>query len=122
VEGRGYFTHNVTAARTTTAVLERTAFALSARIGINGGLAFGDRIFDISSLPSATGQAHQVFGTIALPRVAQRLAGGRPFGGARGAVVHVSIADRRLPESLLTPTLARSLMPWLCLATAATTC
>jgi YaiO family outer membrane protein len=64
VETRGYFTRNTTAERTTTTVLARTAFALNSRMGINGGAAFGDRIFDISSLPSSTGESHQVFATL----------------------------------------------------------
>lgn len=64
VEARGYFTHNVGAARTTTAVLARTTLAVSSRVVIKGGAAFGDRIFDISSLPTSTGQSHQLFGTV----------------------------------------------------------
>lgn len=64
VETRGYFTRNLTADRTTSALLARASFAVSSRVVVNGGAAFGDRIFDISSLPSATGQAHQIFGTL----------------------------------------------------------
>jgi YaiO family outer membrane protein len=64
LETRGYFTHNVTAARTTTALLVRSAFSLSSRLGVNAGGAFGDRIFDISSLPSSRGRSHQLFGTV----------------------------------------------------------
>jgi len=64
VETRSYFTRNVTAGRTTTAVLARSAFALTSRIRINGGVAFGDRIFDVSSLPTSTGHSHQLFATV----------------------------------------------------------
>jgi YaiO family outer membrane protein len=71
VETRGYFTRNVTTGRTTTAVLARTAFSVSSRVGINGGAAFGDRIFDISSLPSSTGDSHQWFATVRV-RVSRR--------------------------------------------------
>jgi hypothetical protein len=64
LEARGFFTSNVTAARTTSAILVRNALSVSSRLAVNAGAAFGDRIFDISSLPSSSGRSHQLFGTV----------------------------------------------------------
>jgi YaiO family outer membrane protein len=61
VQGRLYVTRNATRAHTSTATLLRVAYDVMPRLRLGGGASVGDRIFDISSLPSGSAQARVGF-------------------------------------------------------------
>lgn len=57
VQARLYITRNETAARTTRAVLARSLVKLNGHLDVTGVFAYGDRIFDIASLPYGAAQS-----------------------------------------------------------------
>ncbi len=66
VEARLYLSHNTGTGRTSPTIRLRTAYAVSGRLGLSGGVAYGDRIFDIASLPTGTSHSHAAFGRVRL--------------------------------------------------------
>lgn len=60
VESRLYISHNTASGRTSPTLQIRTAYQADRRVQATGGVAYGDRIFDIASLP--TGASHSQLG------------------------------------------------------------
>jgi YaiO family outer membrane protein len=61
-QGRVFLIRNTTADRTTTTTLVRAGIDVTGRLRIDAGAAVGARIFDVASLPTATGRARIIFG------------------------------------------------------------
>jgi len=55
-------TRNVTLERTSTTGLVRTLYDVGRRLRLGGGVSYGDRIFDVASLPTGTARAWVVYG------------------------------------------------------------
>jgi YaiO family outer membrane protein len=64
VEGRAFVTRNMSVPRTTAAALIRSSYAFTPRLRLAGGVAVGDRIFDIASLPFGTARSRVGFGNV----------------------------------------------------------
>lgn len=62
VEGRVYLTSNRARDRTSATGLIRALHDLTSRVRLAGGFSYGDRIFDIASLPQGDQRAWQVYG------------------------------------------------------------
>jgi YaiO family outer membrane protein len=64
LEGRVFVTQNMSVRRTTTATLVRTSYAITPRLRLAGGMAVGDRIFDVASLPFGTARSRVAFTSV----------------------------------------------------------
>ena len=62
IAARVYVTRNVTLERTSTTGLVRTLYDVGRRLRLGGGVSYGDRIFDVASLPTGTARAWVVYG------------------------------------------------------------
>ncbi len=66
IEARLYLTHNSNTGRTSPTLRFRTSYSVHSRVDLSGGFAYGDRIFDIASLPTGTSHSHATFGRVRL--------------------------------------------------------
>lgn len=66
LEARLFVSRNTATGRTSPTFQMRTGYEFGPRIGVGGGFAYGDRIFDIASLPTGASRARAVFGTLRL--------------------------------------------------------
>ncbi len=64
VEARLYLSHNTSTGRTSPTIRIRTGYAVNERLDLSGGFAYGDRIFDIASLPTGTSHSHAAFARV----------------------------------------------------------
>lgn len=64
VESRLYLSHNTATGRTSPTLQIRAAYQARRRLQLAGGLAYGDRIFDIASLPSGTSHSRVGFASV----------------------------------------------------------
>jgi len=64
VAAKVYVTRNATLERTSTTGLVRTLYDVGPRLRLGGGVSYGDRIFDVASLPTGTARAWVVYGNV----------------------------------------------------------
>lgn len=64
VESRLYLSHNTATGRTSPTLQLRTTYQARPRLQLAGGVAYGDRIFDIASLPSGTSHSRVGFASV----------------------------------------------------------
>lgn len=64
VEARLYVSHNTGTGRTSPTIRIRTGYAVNERLDLSGGFAYGDRIFDIASLPTGASHSHASFARV----------------------------------------------------------
>lgn len=64
VEGKLYLSRNVATGITSPTLQLRTMYQANSRLGVGGGAAYGDRIFDIASLPTGTSKSSAGFAQV----------------------------------------------------------